>query len=121
MIVITSLAITWAIRLPLSCCVAGLCSRECKTHLTQQDNGNLIAQVIASEVITIMANDPFLSIDHCTTECDAVFDLVASDDEQTTDQLCEESCKCEINKHYNAPECKNRPTSAPATTKHHHG
>jgi hypothetical protein len=100
-----------------------ICDAECKSVYGKihQNNGDEIALVIAKEVVAIMTNDPFLTIDHCTTECDAVFDLGVPDDEHDTDILCEQSCKCEINRNFDSPECANHPTPVPSTTKHHHG
>jgi hypothetical protein len=65
-------------------------------------NVNEIGRLIHAEVQALLKDDPALTVDHCTTKCDALFDLVASNDEDRTDKVCAQACDCEVNKtcHY---------------------
>merc|ERR1711879_1035797 len=53
---------------------------------------------IQHEVKTLLMADHALTIDHCTTKCDALFDLVSRQDEHATDKMCKHYCTCGIQK-----------------------
>ncbi|GFN97486.1 hypothetical protein PoB_002399200 [Plakobranchus ocellatus] len=38
-----------------------------------------------------------MSVDQCTTKCDALFDLMAGNDEQKADKWCHFECACQKN------------------------
>merc|ERR550525_806809 len=55
-------------------------------------HGNELYKLVQHEVYTLLHLHPDLNKDTCHTKCDAVFDLVAHQDEQTTDQMCMDAC-----------------------------
>merc|ERR1712213_233137 len=57
-----------------------------------------LAGLIHHEVVALITADSALTVDQCSTKCDALFDLVDGHDETQTDQMCKEVCDCEINK-----------------------
>merc|ERR1711860_306834 len=61
-----------------------------------QHNLNLHT-LIRNEVHALYQADNNLTVDNCTTECDALFDLIAGHDEQTTDMMCKQECTCQKN------------------------
>merc|ERR1712002_760763 len=56
-----------------------------------------IEKLINKEVGEIMHSNPGISVDACSTKCDALFDLVAGHDERITDQACHDACDKAIN------------------------
>merc|ERR1711894_734598 len=62
-----------------------------------QTHNDHLAMLVHDEVKALLAADANLSVDNCVTKCDALFDLVAAGDEQTTDDMCKRFCDCEIN------------------------
>merc|ERR1711963_496191 len=65
-------------------------------HGNHGDHG--LAGLIHHEVVALITADSALTVDQCSTKCDALFDLVDGHDETQTDQMCKEVCDCEINK-----------------------
>merc|ERR1711879_822298 len=57
---------------------------------------NTLESIINAEVKSIIATDSALSVDHCRTKCDALFDLVAGGDERISDRMCKFECTCQI-------------------------
>ncbi|GFN97484.1 hypothetical protein PoB_002399000 [Plakobranchus ocellatus] len=53
--------------------------------------------MIRQEVHYLYRVDSDMSVDHCTTKCDALFDLVAANDEHMTDRWCHYECACQKN------------------------
>merc|ERR1711874_203389 len=79
-----------------------------------------IHNLVHKEVNAILAADNALTIAHCTTKCDALFDLVAHGDETATDRLCRFECSCQINKtpcnlHGHATKMTTKPAARPTT------
>merc|ERR1712154_23837 len=58
---------------------------------------HVLESLIRKEVYNILRTDPDLNVNNCYTKCDALFDLIAPNDERMVDQLCENECKCQIN------------------------
>merc|ERR1712121_404856 len=56
-----------------------------------------LENIIAAEVKNIIANNPGISAAHCTTKCDALFDMDAAHDEQLTDRECQFICNRQLN------------------------
>merc|ERR1712154_29006 len=78
-----------------------------------QQHNNPFGDLIHREVQAILKADPNLSLDNCSTKCDAEFDLIAGHDEDVTDKACAAACDCEINKN-----CHMHPTRDPSHTFH---
>ncbi|RUS85353.1 hypothetical protein EGW08_006896 [Elysia chlorotica] len=55
-----------------------------------------LMNMVTNEVDALLAADSGLTVDACTTKCDALFDFIDSGDESTTDQMCADACKCKI-------------------------
>ncbi|GFN76427.1 hypothetical protein k02a2.6-like [Plakobranchus ocellatus] len=53
-----------------------------------------VHDLIRHEVQFLYNSDSDMSIDHCTTKCDALFDLIAGHDEDRTDKMCHYECAC---------------------------
>ncbi|GFO26629.1 hypothetical protein PoB_005313400 [Plakobranchus ocellatus] len=58
----------------------------------QHGHHDQLAQLINHEVHALVMADSGLTVDACTTKCDALFDLIASGDEATTDKMCAHAC-----------------------------
>merc|ERR1712150_3132 len=56
-----------------------------------------LRMLVRDEVKAIYLADANLTVDNCTTKCDALFDLVAGHDEQTPDAMCRQECSCQKN------------------------
>merc|ERR1712130_499199 len=80
-----------------------------------------LAELIHHEVHALFQADPNLTMDNCVTKCDALFDLIDSNDENVTDDLCKKNCDCEINNnhcghHHNMMTTQAGQTHAPHPT-----
>merc|ERR1712154_726829 len=56
------------------------------------NHGDPLHRLIHTEVKEILANNADIDADHCTTKCDALFDLNAGHDEPITDKICKMEC-----------------------------
>ncbi|GFS00272.1 hypothetical protein ElyMa_001067800 [Elysia marginata] len=75
----------------------------------------LSEDLIHHEVLYLYSNDHDMTVDHCTTKCDALFDLIAGHDEAWTDKMCHYECSCQKNNNCHrvtAPH-NHRTTTAP--------
>jgi hypothetical protein len=79
-----------------------MCVSECQMQLAPSGNndlsGNQLNNLIAAEVDAIVAVNPYFTVDHCVTACDALFNFFADDDEHKTDEQCRKACECKIDK-----------------------
>ncbi|RUS74623.1 hypothetical protein EGW08_017603 [Elysia chlorotica] len=78
-----------------------------------------VQMLIHHEVVYLYSQDHDMTVDHCTTKCDALFDLIAGHDEDRTDRLCHYECLCQKNNNCHtitaSPQHVHRTTtSAPA-------
>ncbi|GFR88406.1 hypothetical protein ElyMa_006099500 [Elysia marginata] len=73
--------------------------------LAQMDS---MHNLVRHEVEALLMADSSLTVDGCTTKCDALFDMIQDGDESSTDRMCSEACRCQINH-----DCPHDP--------HHHG
>ena len=48
--------------------------------------------MVNNEVSALVAADSGLTLDACTTKCDALFDFIDATDEATTDKMCASAC-----------------------------
>ena len=48
--------------------------------------------MIRQEVAQIKQDNAGITVEDCTTKCDALFDLAAGHDEEWTDALCRQEC-----------------------------
>jgi len=55
-----------------------------------------IHDLIKHEVHSLVHADPALDVAGCTVKCDAMFDLMAADDENVTDMYCAQECQHSI-------------------------
>ncbi|XP_076472610.1 uncharacterized protein LOC143302010 [Babylonia areolata] len=63
-----------------------------QNHRPNFDHNNPLDHLIHAEVMEILSKNPDITVDHCQTKCDALFDLDAGHDEQITDDLCRQEC-----------------------------
>merc|ERR1711970_967045 len=56
-----------------------------------------VYDLVRAEVKELLRVDHDLTVDHCTTKCDALFDLADGHDEHATDAMCKAACACAIN------------------------
>merc|ERR1711941_26928 len=75
--------------------------------------GASLQSLIQHEVKTLLMADHALTIDHCTTKCDALFDLVSRQDEHATDKMCKHYCTCGIQKNCTSHNHGHKTTAAP--------
>merc|ERR1712002_754154 len=85
-----------------------MCNNECQSQIGGGNNGGIlsISDIIGYEVISILHNDPHLSVEHCATKCDSMFELIAHDDEHKTDDMCRKSCECVVRGDYDHGHCR---------------
>merc|ERR1712012_295420 len=92
-----TLAIIMKVAFALCALVAvAIAQRPGGNHGNHGDHG--LGGLIHHEVVALITADSALTVDQCSTKCDALFDLVDGHDETQTDQMCKEVCDCEINK-----------------------
>ena len=48
--------------------------------------------LVVNEVQALLAADSSLTLEACTTQCDAIFNLIDVEDEQEVDQMCAQQC-----------------------------
>ncbi|KAK3758801.1 hypothetical protein RRG08_030612 [Elysia crispata] len=56
-----------------------------------------VQQLIHHEVVYLYSTDKDMTVDHCATKCNALFDLIAGHDEDRTDKICHYECSCQKN------------------------
>merc|ERR1712154_621747 len=81
---------------PVCPCGCGHAQRPGGNHGGHDQHG--LGGHIHHEVVALITADSALTVDQCSTKCDALFDLVDGHDETQTDTLCKNVCDCEINK-----------------------
>merc|ERR1711963_576438 len=59
------------------------------------NHGDPLHHLIHQEAVAILASND-VSVEHCATKCDAVFDLNAGHDEEITDKLCKLECQHQL-------------------------
>merc|ERR1711963_1052509 len=64
-------------------------------HRPGFNHGDPLHHMIRQEVAAILASND-VTVDHCATKCDAVFDLNAGHDEEITDKLCKLECQHQL-------------------------
>merc|ERR1712241_220591 len=85
-----------------------------------QSLGATVLDLVVHEVKEIVKANPGLTVDHCTTKCDGLFDLVESHDESNTDRMCHYACVCVISPTQNCHASHVHTTHAPHFTRPHH-
>merc|ERR1712066_775183 len=81
---------------------------------------HVLESLIRKEVYSILRTDPALSVSNCQTKCDALFDLIAPNDERMVDQLCDNECKCQINHNCVTRQPHGTKPTTMKPTHHHH-
>merc|ERR1712042_190986 len=65
-------------------------------HRPGFDHGDPLHRLIHDEVRQVVSTNNGISVDDCSTKCDALFDLNAGHDEEMTDKLCHEECSHQL-------------------------
>merc|ERR1712002_44814 len=95
----------------LACVAVALAQQHGPGHHGPGGHNNLM-HLVHNEVVELHKTDADLTAADCEQKCDAVFDLVADNDEAALDRMCKAACDCEINKN-----CGHQhPTHAPHQT-----
>merc|ERR1711936_567798 len=55
-----------------------------------------LAALVHNEVVELVKANAGLTSAECTSKCDALFGLLESHDEQSTDDHCKHACECDI-------------------------
>merc|ERR1712110_169807 len=119
----TSQTITMKVAIVLAVCIAVAVAQFPWDHAGQQggDTNNQhnqhhghhdpLIELVHNEVVELVKANAGLTSAECTSKCDALFGLLESHDEQSTDDHCKHACECDIDR--NCPHGTPPPNQQP--------
>merc|ERR1712039_794299 len=87
--------ITMKVAIVLCVCLA-VAMAQFNQHGQHHGGHAPLAALVHNEVVELVKANAGLTSAECTSKCDALFGLLESHDEQSTDDHCKHACECDI-------------------------